>query len=62
MKAPLHLRLTIDIVYELNGETEARMRNLLGAMVGHAIENGLITGDSKATYVSYADRVERILP
>lgn len=62
MKTTLHLRLTVDIVYVPNGETEARLRGLLGGMVGDAVENGLITGDSRATYVTLDDRVERILP
>jgi hypothetical protein len=61
-KATLHLRLTVDIVYEPNGETEARLRNLLGGVVGYAYEHGLLTGDTNANCVSMDDRVERILP
>ena len=53
----IKLRLTLDVDYKLNGETRAAMEETLHALVTMAINNGLLTGESKAETISYCDEV-----
>ena len=53
----IKLRLTLDVDYKLNGETKAAMEETLHALVTWAVNNGLLTGESKAETISYCAEV-----
>jgi hypothetical protein len=54
------LRLTLDVDYVLNGESIENMTERLRHVAAHAIENGMVTGDSKAEIQDYATTVRTI--
>ena len=52
------LRLVLDVSYNENGVPEEDLRWLLGNVVMHATNEGLLTGESEAEVESYEYRVE----
>lgn len=54
------LRLTLDITYDLNGETLNMMEWYLEKMVKHAMSEGLITGNSDAEVVAHEMTIDEV--
>lgn len=57
---PYRLRLTLDVAYDLGGESADEMRNRLYQMVKRAIGEGLLTGYTEATVEEYSVEVKEI--
>ncbi|GIK44980.1 MAG: hypothetical protein BroJett012_08830 [Betaproteobacteria bacterium] len=58
--APCRLRLTLDVTYDLAGESADEMRDRLCRMVEMAIDNGLLTGHTEATVEEHSVKVREI--
>ncbi len=54
------IRLTLDVVYDLNGESAISMISRLEEMVAHAIGEGMLTGSSTAEVAEFATKVVEI--
>lgn len=58
--APCRLRLTLDVTYDLAGESADEMRNRLCQVVEMAVGNGLLTGHTEATVEEHLVKVKEI--
>ena len=56
----MKLRLTLDVEYRLNGETEKDLADNLFQMVYDAMSHGTITGYSPAVVLKYSSIVDRM--
>lgn len=57
------IRMTLDVTYAFNGESEERVIECLKRAVDHAIGNGLLTNGTKAEVESHSTQVAvRALP
>lgn len=52
------IRLTMDVSYDLNGENAVEMSGRLQRMCEHAINEGLLTGESDAQVEKYSIRTK----
>ncbi len=57
---PCRLRLTLDVAYDLGGESADEMRNRLYQMVERAIGDGLLTGYTEATVEEHSVEVKEM--
>lgn len=57
---PCRLRLTLDVTYDLAGESADEMRNRLCQVVEMAVGNGLLTGHTEATVEEHLVKVKEI--
>jgi len=53
----LKLRLIIDVEYDLNGERESEMKEMLHSAAGHINSEGMFTGSSTAEVASWDYRI-----
>lgn len=56
------LRLTLDVDYDLNGESISSMKTLLGNGLDSAIGNGLLSGHTEAEVISHGYTIKVIEP
>ncbi|MCZ2113657.1 MAG: hypothetical protein LC131_07465, partial [Anaerolineae bacterium] len=57
---PCRLLLTLDVTYDLAGESADEMRNRLCQVVEMAVGNGLLTGHTEATVEEHLVKVKEI--
>jgi hypothetical protein len=50
-------QLVLDVTYNDNGVPENDLRRMLGNVVTHAIDEGLLTGNTEAEVEEYSYRV-----
>jgi len=53
----IKLRLTLDVDYKLNGESESTMRDNLHSLVTMAVSEGLLTGESASEVICHFSEV-----
>jgi hypothetical protein len=58
MPKTVRLRLTLDVEYELNGESVERMKAYLNEIGPRAANTGLMTGDTAAEVEEWASNVK----
>ena len=56
----LHLRLTVDVVYEAWPQDVSWLKSSLTRLTHRAADNGLMTGDSSATVDTWSAKVIEI--
>lgn len=56
----LKLRLTLDVEYDLDGESPEELKANLGSLVQIGMGDGLLTGAGPATIDDYSHKVEEV--
>jgi hypothetical protein len=54
------LRLVLDIEYQLNGASEAELRDMLEDSVKYAMEQGLLTQETPAEIVEWKAKITKV--
>lgn len=54
------LQLVLNVTYNDNGVAEETLRRLLDNLVAHAVDEGLLTGETEAEVEEYTHRVETV--
>ena len=53
------LAVTITVMYEKNGVSEAELKDLLHDIASRAVDNGMLTGETNAEVLRWNSHVEK---